>query len=625
MTTTITDELARIPMSPFLTATLKRAADYATAQLHREVTLEHLLLALAEDPEASVVLKSSNVDIARLLSDVSGFLGASDDRVTLDSGHSVAISDDLRRILEAAAAAAQQGRRREINGAIVLAAIVGDGRSAAANLLRTQGLTFEEAIRALQRATTAPPPEAVPSTSVPETSRVPGTPAPDPAVSQTHAPAARQVKDSSRLVERPSSTEEILASARERIQSRARLPREEPVPDVAAKSEPDTGNVEGGSHFGTAAGGHAGSAPEEMDDSLDDILEPELAAEAPAEPSATPPNPAAVVTAPEAQPPQPHEAVPNDTWVPPVQRGPVAEPQGSQPPIPGRQGPAPHIPPSQIPPSQVPPSQGRPVAPQLPMGGAAPMPPRPPPLPPLAPAPQVGGGGAGYPPHAHPQQVPVPAGVTPQGRRPQRRAPDSQNSERHRAGAGGIIGGWPLVEAGQLVESIPRRMRAGVPIVVEARIARADVKALADGIQGGGAAYRHEVMVTKAMSVRLRAPEGGFWIENRSPETQWIENVLGLPADDFASWRWTVTPRERGKKQLQLIVSARTVATDGLTAETALPDQVIDVKVGVNYARTFGRWSGWAAAAVAGGLFARFGDGLFEHGREVVARLMSGG
>ena len=152
MTTMIADELGRIPMSPFLTATLTRAADYATAQAHREVTLEHLLLALAEDPEASVVLKSSNVDIARLMSDVSGFLGRSEDRVAPESGGGVVISQDLKRILEAAAAAAQQGRRREINGAIVLAAIVGDGKSTAAHLLRSQGLTFEAAIRALQRA-----------------------------------------------------------------------------------------------------------------------------------------------------------------------------------------------------------------------------------------------------------------------------------------------------------------------------------------------------------------------------------------------------------------------------------------------------------------------------------------
>ena len=166
--------------------------------------------------------------------------------------------------------------------------------------------------------------------------------------------------------------------------------------------------------------------------------------------------------------------------------------------------------------------------------------------------------------------------------------------------------------AGQLVENIPRKMRVAIPMVVEARLARAEVKAIAEGLQGGGAVYRHEILVTKAMSVRLRAPEGGFWIETSSPETQWIENVLGVMADDFASWRWTVTPRERGQKRLQLVISARTVGADGLAAETALPDQVIEVKVGLNFAKTVQSLAGWIAAGIVGGLFAKFGDSLYQ-------------
>ena len=175
------------------------------------------------------------------------------------------------------------------------------------------------------------------------------------------------------------------------------------------------------------------------------------------------------------------------------------------------------------------------------------------------------------------------------------------------------------VSVGQMVENIPRSMRVGIPVVVEARIARAEVKALADGLQGGGAVWRHELTVTKAMSVRLRAPDGGFFIETASPETQWIENTLGLITDDYASWRWTVTPRERGAKRLQLVISARTVGTDGLAAETALPDQLVSVKVRVNYAQTAKRVGGWALAAIAGGLLARFGEDL----PATVASLMS--
>jgi hypothetical protein len=182
----------------------------------------------------------------------------------------------------------------------------------------------------------------------------------------------------------------------------------------------------------------------------------------------------------------------------------------------------------------------------------------------------------------------------------------------------------PRTEIGQLVENIPRSMRVAVPAMIEVRIARADVQALAEGLQGGGAAYQHEVMVTKAMSVRLRAPDGGFFIETASPETQWIERAMLLSSEDFASWRWHVTPREKGRRRLQLIISARTVSADGLAAETALPDQVITVRVHTNYAKVAARWVGWGAAAVIGGLLAKFGEGAFDAGLQSVTRLIAG-
>lgn len=561
MTTMIVEDLGRIPMSPYLTATLTRAADYATAQAHREVTLEHLLLALAEDPEATVVLKSSSIDLGRLAAEVSDYLGRSDDRIDPASGETIAISADLRRILEAAAAAARQGRRREINGAIVLAAIVGDGKSTAAHLLRVQGLTFEAAIRALQRATPLPssPPEpqppspaahAPPEPSPPQAQRAPAPPEhPAP-----QAPHPQPAPDSGPLpppdLTRPATTEEILASARERLQSRdtaagadaappapAPLPRANypdlggPPPPTPTRSEPVFER-------------EPERAPNPIDNRSDG-LPPPFGAERPG-------------TRHEPQPP---------AW-----------------PIPSPAEEARSFPP------------------------APPEPPQPEPAPPV--------------PASPPSDVAANASrrAPPQGTS----RPGPQAEARRPAPSGPFVGSWPLIEAGQLVENIPRRMRIGVPVVAEARIARADVKALAEGLQGGGAAYRHEVVVTKAMSVRLRAPEGGFTIENRSPETQWIENVLGFGSDDYASWRWTVTPRARGRRQLQLIVSARTIGADGMTAETALPDQVVDVKVSINYARTAARWAGWIAAAAVGGLFAKFGETGWVIAQLLIARHLGG-
>jgi hypothetical protein len=552
MTTMIVEDLGRIPMSPFLTATLTRAADYAAAQQHREVTLEHLLLALAEDPEATVVLKSSNIDLNQLTAEVSDFLGRSDDRIDPASGQPIAISADLRRILEAAAAAARQGRRREINGAIVLAAIVGDGKSTAAHLLRLQGLTFEEAIRALQRATPSPQ-RLEPDPPPPQPPQPPidfGEP-PKPDLTRPATPATPQP---------PPTTEEILASARERLQNRT--PAEQPVEAAPPQPAP---------------------AP------LPRANYPDL--------GGPPPRPVAA--------PAPPAAPPSYDYGPelpvPAARAPGAVGHGDELEIPSylrkRQGGPDAGNRWEPPPQPVPPGPYS----QTPQ----PIEPEPPSAPAQAPASSRFGR-----PVAPPQDVP-------------RTGPPPQ-ADRRRAGSGPFVGSWPLIEAGQLVENIPRRMRVGVPVVVEARIARADVKALAEGLQGGGAAYRHEVVVTKAMSVRLRAPDGGFSIENRSPETQWIENVLGLGNDDYASWRWTVTPRARGSRQLQLIVSARTVGADGMTAETALPDQLVDVRVAINYARTFGKWVGWILAAVIGGALAKFGETGWVIAKLLIAKHLGG-
>jgi hypothetical protein len=64
------------------------------------------------------------------------------------------------------------------------------------------------------------------------------------------------------------------------------------------------------------------------------------------------------------------------------------------------------------------------------------------------------------------------------------------------------------------------------------------------------------------------------------------------------------------------------VGGDGLAAETARPDQVIDVKVGINFGKTAIKWSGWIAAAVFGGVLARFGDSAYVMARDAIGRMI---
>lgn len=585
MTAMVAEDLAQIPMSPYLAASLQRAAQYAEAQAHQEVTLEHVLLALAEDPEASVILRSSNVDVARLQTDVSNHLGNIAERQDPANQQPVRSSNDLQRILEAAAEAAKQGRRPEINGAILLAAIVGDGGSTAAHILRAQGLTFEATIAALRNSVQQPP--------RPQT----------PPQAQPAQPVPPQGGD-------PTTADEVLAEARARVNNR-RTPENEPTqPSIEPQWEQAAPSAEMAAQDESAANdapqdANTGSPDNQtLDETNDPIPTGVLPTPPPVSDTSASPPAAGDSGAEHWAPPQPPPEKPARPPAPRLQRVPPPLPPDAGLRPPRSQSAAPVVAPSPTPPQPV----AAAPAEALP---SSPLPPAPPPIagsgqrsqhvPPWV------GGDAGQT-RTRPPGSPQP----PHGRAPVEAHPGRPRSTQIK------------VETGQMVENIPRKMKAGVSELVEVRIARANVKALAQGLQGGGAAYKHEAMITKAMSVKLRAPDGGFWVEAASPETQWIENVLGVMTDDFASWRWTVTPKSSGQKKLQLVVSARTVGSDGLAAETALPDQLFDVRVAVNYGQKSKRAAGWLAAAIFGGVLARFGEGAFDAAKGLIEK-MSGG
>lgn len=641
------EALSGVPKSRGLAMTLARAFEYAKAQSHRMVSLEHLLLALITDAEASVVLQACQVDLNHLNAGVSSYLAQADEQLAPDESADPVASPDLLRILEYAAAAAKQSRRREVNGAIVLAAIVGDGRSPAAGILRDQGLTFEEAIKALQKANVSTrsadqaQPQQAPEPSPPAAASPEPAAAPAPEAGPAYAqpPAERGAEPREHHGGRAApgngatgqSTEDILAAARRRVGSglNGRRPSPAPPPNPHEWAPPpehgepqhqaadhypiDESTHPAPPHDGPSDGSYGADDP-------DDGLQAPPREEAQPDRAFRPPHPEPLHR-PERGPasrsdrggatPQPPPSVPpddtHDRWPPPHRQ---PEPYGPPP------GPTLDWPP-------YPPMDDRypPQAPRRPDASRPPpAPPRRPP-PPRHPPEQAR---SGQPPWSEPPPPPFSQGPPQGARRPaSARSASARTASESRRMSAAADDRPPTtqVSAGQLVENIPRTMTVGVPELVEVSIARAEVAALAERLQGSGTAYRHELVVTKAMSVRLRAPEGGFWIETASPETQWIENTLGLLSDDFASWRWTVTPQRRGRARLQLIVSARTVGADGLAAETALPDQVIEVKVRTNYRRTAIQWGGWIAAALIGGILAKFGEGLWFIGSAVLMQL----
>ncbi len=181
----------------------------------------------------------------------------------------------------------------------------------------------------------------------------------------------------------------------------------------------------------------------------------------------------------------------------------------------------------------------------------------------------------------------------------------SARNKRRRAGDAAAPP-QPVSMLGKLVERIPRVMREGEHERVEVRIGREATDELIDGLQGRGATHVHGVTVTRAMSLYLRAPDGGFMIEPLTPETQWVfDRPSFLDSEPFGQWQWVVLPMKQGSRKLQLVAAARSVDENGMIGDVALPEQVIEVRVRINWARSLMKAALWASLAIAGGVLSQ--------------------
>jgi neural Wiskott-Aldrich syndrome protein len=601
------DEFKSFPISAQLGESLERAYRFAREQSHRLVTLEHLLLALTEDGEAAAMLQSAGVDLGRLSADVSGYLGGLLEDMRAQTETELRPDADLMRVLKAATTAAQQSRRRQIDGAIVLAAIVGDGKSAAAGLLKALGMTFEGAIRALQRANTqvrakttsqgaAPPPWAPAS----------GKPALPAGSEQPFAPASETVAGPANAeISLANSAEEFLAAARARIQQRAAAARasEKPIATVASPPPPAAAAEKPNPPISSPVSSRGDLNPSSLAAAIRDVgSEPAAAAQAAPVPRAADPLPEPVGDAAGARPgpPAPEPGGPVETAVgapPPRNLAVPEQPAKSRLPQPvANRGPGP-LPGRPLRPAD---GAGRPPLPQGANPPASRFPPGfgPPPRGGRAPRGANGAGAAAMPP-GRPLGAPMPpppadgggATVVPLQPRSGPAAPANYQ------------------ERGPLAESVPRRMRSGVPVTAEVRIARDKIDGLILALCNR--AVRPEAYPTRTLAVRLRAPNGGFAIEANAPETQWIDRSNSGPTDSFAAWRWTITPHRHGRNRLLLTVSARLIGPDGLVAEAAPSDRSIEVRIAPNYARLAQRWGSWLAALLAGVALGQFAADLW--------------
>ncbi len=119
----------------------------ANARRHEFATLEHLLLALVDEPDASRVLKACSVETEELRTTLVEFIDSDLANLVTDIDGSEAVpTAAFQRVIQRAAIHVQSSGRTEVTGANVLVAIFAERESNAAYFLQEQDMTRYDAV-----------------------------------------------------------------------------------------------------------------------------------------------------------------------------------------------------------------------------------------------------------------------------------------------------------------------------------------------------------------------------------------------------------------------------------------------------------------------------------------------
>ena len=124
-----------------LQATLRRAFDGATERRHEYVTLEHLLLALLDDPAAKKAITALGGNLKRLRAKHEDFIDEHAEVVPDDVPYEVQQTMAVERVLQAAAVHAISSEMKEIDGGNVLVQLFRVPDSPAVFFLGEEGIT----------------------------------------------------------------------------------------------------------------------------------------------------------------------------------------------------------------------------------------------------------------------------------------------------------------------------------------------------------------------------------------------------------------------------------------------------------------------------------------------------
>ncbi|CAN5268456.1 ATP-dependent Clp protease ATP-binding subunit ClpA [soil metagenome] len=129
-----------------LEETLHRAVSYANERRHEYATLEHLLLALIDDNDATGVMKACNVDLVALKTALTLYVDTDLAALATSDGEDAKPTAGFQRVIQRAVIHVQSSGREEVTGANVLVAIFSERESHAAYFLQEQDMTRYDAV-----------------------------------------------------------------------------------------------------------------------------------------------------------------------------------------------------------------------------------------------------------------------------------------------------------------------------------------------------------------------------------------------------------------------------------------------------------------------------------------------
>ncbi|HVF64947.1 MAG TPA: ATP-dependent Clp protease ATP-binding subunit ClpA [Casimicrobiaceae bacterium] len=140
-----------------LEVSLHMAFVEARQKQHEFITVEHLLLAMLDNPSAAEVLKACGVDLEELRGVLTDFINEHTPRLPQHSDADTQPTQGFQRVIQRAILHVQSSGKKEVTGANVLVAIFGEKESHAVYFLNQRGVTRLDVVNYIAHGITKTP------------------------------------------------------------------------------------------------------------------------------------------------------------------------------------------------------------------------------------------------------------------------------------------------------------------------------------------------------------------------------------------------------------------------------------------------------------------------------------